>query len=181
MKHALIVSLGAFALTACGGGATDADADGDGSVTAEEAREAIEASGDELKPLPGKYKSTMTFVDAEIPGAPEEMKAMMGNAMNVTSEFCLTEEDAAGGFKESIEKGRSDACEINSFNIDGSKVDMKMSCNENGTGDMLIAMNGNVTPTKQDMDMKMDGEMPGLGAVKIEMSFVQERIGECDA
>ncbi|MEL7197677.1 MAG: DUF3617 domain-containing protein [Pseudomonadota bacterium] len=180
MKKFTTISVLALALAACGGGATDADADGDGTVTADEASAAVAAAGDAIKPEPGKYKATMTFVKADIPGAPPQMQEMLGSAMNQSMEFCLTPEEADEGFQKSMTEGQ-DGCEISNFNIDGNDLDMAMTCNPGGSGEMNMSMTGNVTPTRSEMKMKMSGNMDGLGEADIEMDMVQERIGDCDS
>jgi len=172
-----VPALATMALAGCGG-STDADADGDGTVTGAEARAAVEAAGSDLKPEPGLYKSTMTFIDADVPGAPAEMKDMLGSMMSRSFEFCLTPEEAEGGFEDAMTQGQ-EGCTISTFEIDGSDVNMAMSCDQDGAGKMDVTMDGNVTSTKSDMNMAMTGDMEGVGEMAIKMSFVQERIGEC--
>ncbi len=168
----------ALALAGCGG-TTDADTDGDGEITAAEANAAVDAAGSDLKPQPGKYKATMTFMDANIPGAPPEMKAMMGKSMSNTFEICLTPEEAERGFEGAMTEGR-DGCKIKSFTINGNDLNMAMTCDDAASGQMDVAMTGKVTPTKSDMVMTMNGTMSEFGPMEMKMSFVQERIGECD-
>ncbi|MEO0463656.1 MAG: DUF3617 domain-containing protein [Pseudomonadota bacterium] len=180
MKKVLFVSLATMALTACGGGATDADADGDGEVTATEARAATQAAGANLKPEPGKYKSTMTFVTADIPGLPEEAKGMMGSNMNFSSEFCMTQEMADEGFEQAAEQGQQGDCSMSKYEIDGSDVSMEMACKQPGAGDMNVSMQGTVTPTRSEFDVTTKGEIPQFGEAEFTMSMVQERIGDCD-
>lgn len=180
MKYGILTATACLALAACGGGATDADADGDGTVTSDEAAAAMEAAGDDLKPEPGKYKASMTFVKADIPGAPPQMQEMLGSAMSQSMEFCLTPEEANEGFKKSMTEGQ-EGCEIQSFNIDGNDLDMAMVCKPEGGGEMNMTMVGNVTPTRSEMKMTMKGDMQGLGEAEIEMDMLQERIGDCDA
>lgn len=180
MKKFAAISVLALALTACGGGATDADADGDGTVTAEEANAAVAAAGGVVMPEPGKYKATMTVVKAEIPGAPKEMQEMMSSAMNQSTEFCLTPEEAEQGFEKSLTEGQ-DGCTIKSFNIDGSDLDMAMSCDQGGEDAMEMTMKGTVAATSSEMNMTMKGNMAGMGEADIEMNMKQERIGECDS
>ena len=72
-----------------------------------------------------------------------------------------------------------EACSIKSFEIDGNDLDMTMSCGDQAAGQMTIVMNGNVTPIRSDMNMKMNGEIPQMGKAAFEMSMSQERIGDC--
>ncbi|MEL6486722.1 MAG: DUF3617 domain-containing protein [Pseudomonadota bacterium] len=172
----------AFALSACGGETSvDADADGDGAITASEARAAVEAAAADLKPEPGLYETTMTLTDVNIPGAPPEMAQMMGQAMNRTGEFCLTPEQAERGFEDTLKEGQNEACTIETFTIEGNQVDMAMQCNQAGMGDMAVTMSGEVAPTQSDLTMKMNGTIPQLGAVEMALSFQQKRVGECES
>ncbi len=174
----VMLGLAMLALAGCGG-TTDADADGDGEITGAEAQAAVDAAGGALKPQPGKYKATMTFLDANIPGAPPEIKKMIGSSMSNTFELCLTPEEAERGFENAMTEGR-EGCKINTFVINGNDLDMTMSCDDPASGKMEVAMAGTVSPTKSDMKMTMNGNMPELGAMEMQMQFVQERIGECD-
>jgi len=183
MRFVVVSAMCAIALAGCGSdtGSVDADADGDGTITANEARDAMAAATQDLRPEPGKYTSTMTLVDAKIPNAPAEMAQMMGSAMNRTTEFCLTPEEAERGFKEAIAEGQSEACDITNFTIDDGDVNLAMSCAGDGMGSMDATMTGKVTPTSSDMTMNMKGDIPELGAIEMTMAFTQERLGDCDS
>ena len=169
----------ALTLTACGGEVSvDADSDGDGSVTAAEMKEAVSEAGRDFKPEPGQYSVTTKLVKLEAPGAPEMMANMMGAAMNNTSEYCLTPEMAERGFEESVRQGQNDSCNVDTFTIEGENVSMAMTCNEGG-GSMSVSMDGKVAPTQSSFDMTMEGSVPELGSVVMQMDVSQTRIGEC--
>ncbi|MEM7688896.1 MAG: DUF3617 domain-containing protein [Pseudomonadota bacterium] len=183
MKYILTPALAAFALTACGGGVVDADADGDGNITSEEMAEAVAASGDEIRPEPGKYSTTMDILEIDMPGAPEGMKDMMKSAMGQSIEYCVTPEMAEKGYADSIKEGQNGDCTVSTFTLDGGDLDMAMTCKtgEGGAGsEMNMALNGAVTPTSSDMTMTMDGEVPELGAMSMKVAYKQNRIGDCD-
>ena len=181
MKNFVVVGACALTLAACGGGSVDADADGDGTVTSAEMSEAVAEAGSELKPEPGKYELTMELLKVEAPGAPEQMAQMMGSMMNRTDEFCLTPEMAEQGFAENFKENQNEGCKVDAFTLEGGNMDMKMSCSdEEGMGDMQIAMQGEVSPTASDMTMEMDGNIPQLGRIQMAMSYKQRRIGDCD-
>ena len=184
MKYGICIAAFALALSACGETTVteaDADADGDGTVTASEARAAMEAAGSDLKPLPGKYSTVMTLTEANIPGAPPQVVDMMGKAMNREGEFCLTPEQAEKGFEDSLQQGQSEACKIETFSITGNQVNMAMKCAQDGMGDMQVTMDGEVSSTRSDLNMKMAGTIPQLGDVDMALSFTQTRIGDCDS
>lgn len=180
MKHTFLPAIAALSLAACGGSGGDADADGDGEVTAEEAQAVVDRSG-QIKPEPGKYRATMTFVNADIPGAPPEMASMIGDSMTNTSEFCLTPEMAEQGFGEAMKGNQNDNCTISQFNIDGNEMDMAMSCDDPNAGQMEMTMNGTISPTSSDITMISKGVFGEMGEAEIEMNVKQERIGDCDS
>lgn len=183
MKHAIygtLLGCGALALAACGGGASDADADGDGEVTAEELRTVAQEQGVDLKPQPGKYRMKISFIEADIPGAPPEMAQMMASGFEQTIETCVTQEQSDRGFEDLLTQNQDDSCKISKYTIDGNQVSMAMACSGGEMGDVDLAMDGTVGPTASDMSMTMDGSIPQMGPMKIKMNMQQERIGECD-
>jgi len=180
MKNAFLPAFAALSLAACGGG-TDADVDGDGEVTAEEAQALAERSGDQIKPEPGKYRATMTFINADIHDAPPGIADMMSEQMENSYEFCLTPEQAEQGFGEAMKDNQDDNCTIGQFSIDGNQLDMSMSCNDPNAGQMDMTMSGTVTPTSSDITMVSQGMFGEMGDAEIEMNVKQERIGECDS
>ncbi len=182
MKKFAVAGIAALSLSACGGagGVVDADADGDGEVTQEEAQAVADQIGDEVKPQPGQYKATLTFVSAELPGAPPEMVDMMGAASGNDYEFCMTEEMANQGYGEAMRENQDDSCTIDRMTIDGNDMDMAMSCNDPNMGEMTISMQGNVSPTASDLTMVTEGTFGPMGEGKMEMNIKQERIGDCE-
>lgn len=168
----------ALALAACGSEVVDADADGDGEVTQAEAAELQNSLGAEIKPEPGKYTATMEFVSLDIPGAPPQMVEMMQNVSGQNFEFCMTEEMAEQGYGEAMKEGQDDSCTISKLTIDGGDMDMAMTCNPAGTGEISVKAQGKVTPTGSEMTMISEGDF-GVGEGKMEMKVTQERIGEC--
>ena len=181
MKTVTFAAVSAFALAACGGEAIDADADGDGEVTQAEVANAAQQLGDDVKPQPGKYSSTVEFVSAEIPGAPDEMIDIMRAAAGNSFEFCMTEEMAQEGFGEAMKSDQDDSCTISKMTIDAGEMDMVMACNPEGTGEVTVAMKGSVSPTSADITMVTEGSFGPMGEGKMEMNIKQTRIGDCDA
>lgn len=176
-KFAATLSLvSALTLTACGGGTVDADSDGDGNVTAAEVSEVVS----DLRPDPGKYSVDMNLVKVDIPGAPQQMLDAMGSMMNNSFEYCLTPEEANKGFEESLTEGQGDNCKIEKFELTGNDVDMAMSCSGEGQGNMQMTMNGTVSSTRSEIAVVTSGTLPQLGDANMEMTMVQERIGDCD-
>ncbi|BDI61659.1 DUF3617 domain-containing protein [Qipengyuania nanhaisediminis] len=188
MTHSLAAAAGfaglcalSLALGACSDGAIDADSDGDGEVSREEMAAASDAMSDQVKPLPGEYRATVNFIEADIAGAPPEMMEMIGNQMSSTRTFCMTPEMADEGFGEAMQEGQgADNCTVNKMTIDSGTMDMAMTCSDPQVGEMRISMNGDVSPTRSDVTMVSQGTFGPLGEGRMEMNFVQERIGDCE-
>jgi hypothetical protein len=164
-------------VTGCTSEPAEADADGDGTITAEEM---AEASKNAVRPRAGQYRSTTTLLDAEIPGAPDNMVDIMKTQIDGQSyEYCLTQEQVDKGFEEMARGSQEGDCDFTKFVIDGGNIDAAMTCSVAGQGEMTIAMDGEGSETSMDMTMTMTGERPGMGAMKMVMKTAHERIGDC--
>jgi Protein of unknown function (DUF3617) len=95
MKRIMMAAAGAALMAGCSGG-SDADADGNGEITAKEVATATEEQG--MKPEPGQYKAVVTMTGIDIPGMPPEM-AGHGAGVTRTSEYCLTQEESIRALK----------------------------------------------------------------------------------
>ncbi|WP_432200015.1 DUF3617 domain-containing protein [Erythrobacter sp. W53] len=176
MKRILGVAAMAVVLAACSS-ETDADTDGDGTVSQEEMAAAAQ---DAIKPEPGQYRSTVKMVEVDIPGAPPEAVEMMQSGMGEqTQESCMTEEDAAKGFEEMAKGTQNGDCTTNKFVVNGGDIDAEMTCAVPGQGEMKMTMDGSGTSTSMDMTMTMEGEIPGMGDARMVMNVQSERIGDC--
>ena len=69
---------------------------------------------------------------------------------------------------------------MNTYKTDGTNIDVAMTCVQEGMGEMKVAMNGEVSPTKSDLNVTWEGNVPPIGAAKFIMTMKQERIGDCD-
>lgn len=177
MKFFVFAGVARLALAACGGETIDADANADGTIAAKEANAAIDAS--DIRPEPGKYKANAQFISAE--GLPAEMENMMQNIMSSSYDYCITEEMAENGFEEMMKSGQDDGCTVDRMTIDGSNVDMALTCNAGTDEVMKMSMVGTVTPTSSEYETTMVGMVPGIGEGSIKVAVSQERIGDCDA
>ena len=129
------IALG-LVLAACGEtGSADADADGDGVISAEEMSSAV---ADREPMQPGNYQLSMEVLELEDPdSSPEELQQaraffeMMGS---MAPPQCMTEEDLNGGMMDVAESMQSGDCEITSLNTSGSDMNAEMSCQSDGGG-----------------------------------------------
>lgn len=177
MRKFLVLAAASGLLAACGGGADDADADGDGKITMAEA--ADKARDATIRPKPGQYRATMEVVDFEVPGAPPQAKDMMKQMMGRSFEYCLSQEDADKGFEEMAKESQDGNCSFEKFDIDGGKMDAVMVCSGDKGEPIRMTMDGMGTETSSKMTMTMDGAIPGYGAGKMIMKTSHQRIGDC--
>ncbi|WP_298467958.1 DUF3617 domain-containing protein [uncultured Erythrobacter sp.] len=162
MKPLAAIAALSVALAGCGGSdvtTAEADADGDGAVSVNEAAQIAADSG--LKPEPGKYKVV------------SEMGGMKTNV-----EYCLTPEQAEGGFENMMQEGQQGDCSYEKFELAGNDLDAVLTCDMDG-GQMRMEMAGTVGSTSSDLEMKISGAMGGIN-VDMTSKMKQERIGDCD-
>lgn len=132
-----------------------------------------------LKFNPGRWDSTMKFVNMEMEGMPPEAKAMMSKILGKDRTFasCLTKEEAEkpdGKFFGQADK----RCKYDSFTMGGGKIDAKMTCNaEQGT--QTMTMQGSYTPDTYDMTMSISGAGPEGKAMSMEMQISAKHNGAC--
>lgn len=173
-RIAMIAALGILA-AGCSDG--NADADGDGAVTADEVASKARAEG--IMPEPGQYKATITMTGMDIPGMPAGMESH-GAGASTTTEYCLTEEQVADGFAEMMKRGQNGECSYERFDLDGGKMDAVMVC-KSPDGDARMTMNGTATPTSSDFTATMAMNVPEMGEGTMSFAAKHERIGDCPA
>lgn len=162
MRAFSVVMAGAgLALAACGSGTEESDAAAP-DVTAE-----IDKA---FKPEPGQYTVSM------------ETDGMMGmtGPMKQTFDYCLTEEQAAGGFEEALNKNENGDCKYEKFTLDGDQVDAVLACTTQGVT-MRMEQKGTATPTSSDLAVTMTMNLPGMGERTTQARVRHQRTGDCPA
>lgn len=175
MQRLVMMAAAGALIVGCSDG--NADADGDGTVTAEEIVTKVEAEG--VKPQPGLYKATITMTAMDIPGMPADM-AGHGTGMTTNTEYCLTEADVAEGFEEMMKRGQNGDCSYERFSLDGGKLDAVMVC-KTPEGDARMTMVGTATPTTSDFTATMKMNVPEMGEGSMSFAASHERVGDCPA
>lgn len=171
----LIAAAGIVLLSGCSDG--NADADGNGEVSAAEIAAKARAEG--IKPQPGLYKATITMTGIDIPGMPPEMQGH-GAGQTITTEDCLTQEEVDKGFEELLKQGQNGECSYESFNLDGGKMDAVMVC-KTAEGAARMTMTGATTPTSAEFSAETTMNFEGMGEAKLSFTGKHERIGDCPA
>jgi len=159
---------------------------GDKADEAKSPREVAKEAARMERPEPGKYRSTVKVLEFEIPGLPpqqaEQMKRMMQGMGGKDAEFCLTEQDAQGGFEEMVRKTQEGNCTFRRFDATANTLDAEMTCETAPGAIATIAMKGRTSADRLEMKMEMDqsaASLPG-GKVHMKMEMTNERIGDCD-
>ena len=120
---------------------------------------------------PGKWQTTITIVDATIPGAPlGVLAAMRGRPTVVTS--CVTATDAARGPRAALERtgGR---CRYTEFSMTGGAVRSTMVCVGGREQSVMTHATGSFTPTS----ITMDAVGSGAGGMTMKSHMASRRIG----
>jgi type 1 fimbria pilin len=175
----MILSVAAVALLA-GCSSNEADADGDGNISADEVAKVM----NEVTLEPGEWENTVEIVDVKIEGLPEGAPANMMDSLKTTtvSKTCITEEQAKNPGAEFFSAQKEFDCEVKKFNMSGGAIDSEMSCTNmnQGAGQMTMAMTGQYGPSSYDMTLSMDGGAAGVN-MKITAKNSGKRIGACTA
>jgi hypothetical protein len=126
---------------------------------------------------PGKWQSTVTIDQMDVPGMPPEaadrMKKMV--AQGHTTETCLTPEEAKQP-KADFFSG-NDNCRYDHFTMGGGKIDAEMRCDQEG-GVQVMQMAGTYSPDSYQMHMTSKGGA-AAHSMTMKMSVDAKRVGEC--
>lgn len=171
------IALG-LVLAACGESG-NADADGDGVVTAEEMTAAV-AGRESMQP--GNYQLSMEILELEDPeSTPEELEQaraffeMMGT---MAPPQCMTAEDLDGGMMDVAEGMQDGDCQVTSMNTSGNNMNAEMSCQADGGGTANVTIESTQTATSSEMTMTAI-EQSAAGDKRMSMRIGMERLGEC--
>lgn len=178
MNRAILILAAAIPLAACGSEPSVNETNASVEEVSEKVRE---ASRDQGFVKPGKWVSTVTVEQVDMPGMPPEaaqrMKSMLAEAR--TAETCLTEQDVKKP-KEDFFAG-NDQCRYDHFTMAKGQIDAAMRCSQEGVSQRM-EMNGTYSPTSYEMRMKSRTEGgPGGEAMTMQMKVDAKRVGECDS
>ena len=154
----------------------------DNAKPSEVAAKIREAVGDSDYVRPGKWTTSITIDEINIPGMPPEFAAKMKQQKVAARdvESCLTPEQAKMP-KEGVFAGVDKSCRYDRFTMDDGKIDAAMRCTQNQTV-QTMTMTGTYSPDRYDM--RMASEVGGTGprsGTTMKMKVEAKRIGDCDA
>ena len=174
-----VLALPLLILAACDSGPT---VKADNAKPSEVAAKVRAAGGGSSFVRPGKWVSTVTIQEMNVPGMPPEFTARMKEQMAQAREYesCLTPEEAKKP-KEGFFAGVDKSCKYDHFEMTGGKIDATMRCNREGMSQTMI-MAGTYSDERYDMQMSstMQGAGP-RGGMALKMRVDSKRVGECDA
>jgi len=166
----LIALLPAAALASCGSGPTEAE---------------ILAEADRLaEPLPGLYRSTTTLENYDMPGAAMDQARIARERMVLSPqvrEFCLTPDEAAGGFRRMLADMQGGDCAMEKFASHDGRLDARMRCTGGNAIASTVSMSGEADPQRSTIDLAIEQQgdaLPG-GVVRMELTVESVRVGDC--
>lgn len=121
---------------------------------------------------PGRWQTTVTILDAKVPGAPPQVAAMLRGRPTVVT-HCITPAQAAAGPRAAIERSNN-RCRFTDYSMTGGRLRSTMVCAQPG-GQMTFRSAGTYTP----VSMQMEGTGTGGNAMTMRTRTVSRRVGGC--
>ncbi|MEE9434517.1 MAG: DUF3617 domain-containing protein [Sphingorhabdus sp.] len=179
MRKILILGAASLALAACSSGG-DADKDGDGKISAEEASAEM-ASGGKMELQPGEYEMKVSFTEVDAPGIPEVARDMVMKQMakGMTVKNCITKEQAENPGADMFGGQGDNSCKMDKLDRSGNSMNVAMTCNPEGGMKIVSSMQG--TFGKDSYTMTIDQKMTGMptGDMAMKGKIEAKRIGDC--
>jgi len=180
MKRILLIGAASLAIAACSSG--DADKDGDGNVSTQEASAEM-ADGGKMNLTPGEYEMTISFSEIDAPGIPAEAAGMMKEQMakGMTVKNCVTEEQIENPGADMFGGQNDDSCKVDSLDRSGDSMKLQMTCSPQGDMKMVSNLEGSFA--KDSYTMNIEQQMTGMptGDMTLKGKIDAKRIGDCPA
>ena len=147
----------------------------------EAAQEMREQAGRDTFVNPGQWQQTVSLIEIEAPGMPEEVRASMRQAMGQAqvNNVCLSKEQASSP-KEDFFTGADQNCRYEHFNWGGGKIDLKLNC-KHPQATQTMAMAGTYSPNAYSLTMTATNIGGGdAGQMVMKMKVDAKRTGDCD-
>jgi hypothetical protein len=129
---------------------------------------------------PGLWMSKVTIQEMNIPGLPpqyaEKMKQRMAAQREQTGKHCITEADVKKPKEDFF--GADKSCKYDQFTMGGGKIDIAMTCKEEGAS-QTTKLTGSYTPTTYSLDMASSGNGGEQSGMTMKMHVDAQRAGEC--
>lgn len=129
---------------------------------------------------PGLWTSKVTIQEMNIPGLPPkyaaEMKQRMATQRQEPGKHCITEADVKKPKEDFF--GADKSCKYDQFTMGGGKIDIAMTCSEQGASE-TTKLTGSYTPTTYSLDMSSSGNGGEHSGMTMKMHVDAQRAGEC--
>lgn len=180
MRKYLIVGIAVLALAACSN--KGADADGDGKVSADEAKAEM-ADGGAMAMQAGEWETKISFSDIEAKGLPPESAKMMKAKMaeGTTTKSCMTKEQAEKPGSDFFGAPPEANCTFDELDRSSNSMKVAMTCKPAPNMTIKSKMDGTFAATTYAMTIEQSTEGPPMGAIKMKGKIAGKRIGDCPA
>ena len=176
-RYAILPLATLLTLAACN---SEPEVDLDNASQEEAAQAVADAGGSDIFVNPGRWQTTVTLEEMNVPGMPAQMAEQMKAQMNAveTTESCLTREEARRP-REDFFAGAQENCTYNRFTMAGGRIDAEMTCQEGGAS-MTMAIDG--TYSADHYAARSTMTMTGAGAeggMTVRSRVEAKRLGDC--
>lgn len=132
-----------------------------------------------IRPLPGRWETTMKMGKVEMTGMPAGAADAMGKAAPAAPiATCLTPEDAAKLDGSQFRNAGQD-CKYDNFSMAGGKVEGVMTCAAGGQT-QRVSLNGTYAPEAYDLAISTQMEMQPGKSMTTAMNVSSRRTGDCN-
>lgn len=178
MCRLLLAGAVVLALAACSD--KGADADGDGKISANEAKAEM-ADGTTTKMQPGEWETKITFSNIEgkslPPQALEMMKTKMSEGMSTKS--CLTKEQSDKPGSDIFGAPAEANCSFEELDRNEDRMKVAMTCKPVPNITVKSKMDGTFAKTSYAMNIEQSTEGQPMGLIKMTGKIEGKRIGDC--
>ena len=180
MRKFLIIGVAALAISACSD--KGADADGDGKVSATEAKAEM-ADGGSMAMKAGEWETKISFSSIEAKGLPpqaaEAMKSKMAEGMITKS--CLTKEQAENPGSDFFGAPPEANCTFEELDRSGNNMQVSMTCKPTGNMTIKSKMGGSFAAESYSMNIEQSTDGAPMGTMKMVGKIEGKRLGDCPA
>lgn len=180
MRKFLIAGVAAIAIAACSN--KNADTDGDGKVSDDEAKAEM-SSGGAMAMKPGQWEVKISFNKVEAPGMPDnvaaQIKTQMGKGM--TEKSCMTKEQAEKPSGDFFGAPPEANCTFDTLDRSGNSMKVAMTCKPAGNIAVKSKMDGTFAAETYSMNIEQSTEGMPMGAVRMIGKIEGKRVGDCPA
>lgn len=178
MNRLYFVTVAFLVLSSCSD--DSADSNGDGTVSRQE-RGAEMASDSFIVMKPGRWETTFTFTNIDVPtlGQKQKQQIMSEMAKGASSVSCLSEKEAKKPGADFFGGQGAEDCKYRTFDMSGQNARLSLTCGMEGMGSVDIELTGAMDESKFDFDSNVAMRLPIIGKVKMQGTATGRYAGVC--